>query len=88
MVIFLVFIALYLISGISRIISDFNQPKINQPLYIHNFSLAQMLIAFILSPLFWWEEISRPIPKENKERLRELKKLERDVDRLRKDLYR
>ncbi len=87
MAIFLIIVGLYLILGISRIVSDLNQPKFFQPQYIQRFSLSGILFAIILSPLFWLERIKRPVPEEQRSRIKEIKKLEREVDKLRKDMF-
>ena len=87
MIIFLIILALYLILDVIRIISDFNQPKINQPAYVRHFSIPQILFAFFFSPIFWWEEIRHPISRERKKRNKELRALEKKSEKLRKDLF-
>ena len=86
MVIILILLIFYIISGVARIISDFNQPSINQPEYVHKPSLFGIVSAFLLAPLFWWEEIRHPIPKEMKEKNKKLKKLEQKSEELRRKL--
>ncbi len=88
MVIFLIILVLYLILGILRIISDFDQPRINQPAYVRHFSIIGILTAFLLSPLFWWEEVRHPSSKEQKKKLKELRALERKNEKLRRNLFR
>ncbi|MCK4463087.1 MAG: hypothetical protein KAU58_02115 [Candidatus Omnitrophica bacterium] len=86
--IILILLFLYVVLGVSRIISDFNQPSINQPHYVHHLSITGILFAFLLSPFFWWAEVTDPMPKGTKMRNKELKKLERKNKKLMRDIFR
>jgi hypothetical protein len=86
--IILILLFLYVVLGVSRIISDFNQPSINQPHYVRNPSITGMLLAFLLAPFFWWTEVTDPTPKEIKMRNKELKKLEKQNKRMMRNIFR
>ena len=81
-------LSVYVLLGVSRIISDFNQPITNQPYYVHDPSITAILYAFLSSPFFWWTEITNPIPKEMKKRNKELKKLEKKNKKLMREARR
>ena len=77
-IIVLILLFLYVVLGVARIISDFNQPSINQPHYVRNPTITGMFLAFLLAPFFWWTEVTDPIPKEIKMRNKKLKKMEKN----------
>ena len=74
---FLILLFLYVVLGVSRIISDFNQPSINQPHYVSHPSITSMLFAFLFAPCFWWIEVTRPMSEESKLKNKEFKELEK-----------
>ena len=86
--IILILLFLYVVLGVSRIVSDFSQPTIDQPHYVRNPSMAGMLLAFLLAPFFWWTEVTRPTPKEIKMRNKELKQLEKKHKKLMRSIFR
>ncbi len=85
---FLILIFFYVVLGVSRIISDFNQPSINQPHYVRHPSITSIFIAFLFAPFFWWTEVTRPMSKESKLKNKEFKELEKKHTKMMRNLFR
>jgi hypothetical protein len=86
---FLIVIAVYIGIGIAKILYDYKEPIYNQPDYIRHPNVINYLITIIFSPYLWLQDFFylRRMPKEERKKRKERKKLYKLTQSIKKNFY-